>query len=149
MNYRIVSNEDAEHDVRILVKNADDPSSEWSSSFPSTGVSHTTTTTLWIKLQFPETMEYQDKTEWVIEASPSEAAVEFLGVGRMCEGKRNFSSGDRHAILKVTSSSEPTTIRLVATYAAGFEAVSLTPALELHVPSENGARCSPASAVTM
>jgi hypothetical protein len=120
MNHNIMGSNETDYDVNMQIKNANEESAEWSTTYKGES-------TLWVKLKLPEELAKQDM-QWVVEASPSEI-VEFVQVGPMCEGTRASSTNENHVILNIKDTSQK--IELVAGYAAGHEAVVLTPVLVL------------------
>ncbi|CAJ1954624.1 unnamed protein product [Cylindrotheca closterium] len=133
MNHHIQPSTVAEHDIPIQVQNSNDGT--WSSTVPSTIIqptataktTTTTTTTLQIRLELPQELIRQD-VQWVIEVTP-EGAAEFVGNGRMCEGTRAHSRNEEPVTLTIKDGSTP--LKLVAGYAAGHEAVVLTPPMHI------------------
>mmetsp|Transcript_37225 Transcript_37225/g.90418 ORF Transcript_37225/g.90418 Transcript_37225/m.90418 type:complete len:182 (+) Transcript_37225:167-712(+) len=135
MNHHIQPSSEAELKIPIQIKNEE---TSWSSSAPS--ITNENDSILQIRLDFPEELIKQD-VQWVIEVTP-EGAAEFVDIGRMCEGTRAFSKNDEPVTLIINDASTP--IKLVAGYAAGHEAVILTPPMHIgnnnigNKPTENG-----------
>ncbi|KAL3943433.1 MAG: hypothetical protein SGBAC_002515 [Bacillariaceae sp.] len=83
----------------------------------------------------PKDMIRQD-VQWVIEVTaPEQGAAVFVGNGVMCEGTRAHSKHDDPVTLQIKDASVP--IQLVAGYAAGHEAVVLTPPMHINNNNEN------------
>lgn len=99
-----------------------------------------TSTTLKVRLRVPPSLQHED-VQWVVEAmivptlshdeSPS-LSVNFIDLGVMCDGQRAFSRRhSEHVVLQIDDDGLDGDISLVAGWASGFEAVTLTPKMIL------------------
>lgn len=107
-------------------------------------------TMLKVRLRVPPALKFED-VQWVVEiagstseesadgdaaAAAAAATARFIDLGVMCDGNRAFSRRhSEHVILQIDNnninSSSGEDVTLVAGWAAGFEAVTLTPKMTL------------------
>jgi hypothetical protein len=103
--------------------------------------SSSTTTTLKVRLRVPPNLQYED-VQWVVEATTAKMATNadsdpspsanFIDLGVMCDGNRAFSRRhNEHVVLQIDDADDVDDIVLVAGWASGFEAVTLTPKMVL------------------
>jgi hypothetical protein len=88
----------------------------------------TTTTALKVRLKVPPSLQRED-VQYVVEAKGDDVA--FIDLGVMCDGVRAFSTKhDEHVVLQINTTATTTiengNIELLAGWASGFEAVTLT-----------------------
>jgi hypothetical protein len=157
MHHTIVEAENARERVTIQVQDYYG-STEWSTgddyTLPRRSQSDDRPITLKVRLQVPASLESQS-VQFVIELVGLEQkkeggedvapAAEFVDRGVMCDGGRAFSQRhDEHVVLTIpaTTNTTPQPIQLVAIWAAGYEAVSLTPVLTLLEPPSSGSSSS-------
>jgi hypothetical protein len=119
MNHRIVPVKYSREYVTIQVKTEN---GDWTSDFTYNGSGPTI---IQARLQVPDELEH-DPVQFVIETT--EGAV--FTAPKMCEGRRSFSTNYADPVtLQITGEAESVT--LVAGWAAGHEAVTMTPKLLL------------------
>jgi hypothetical protein len=119
MNHHIVPVEKSPRNVNLLIRTAKSGEG-WSTTYEGQD-------TLEIYLEFPLEVGDMD-IQWVIEVLP-EGSAQFIGAGRMCQGARAFSTNEIPVVLNIKDPTQH--MQLVAGYAAGHEAVVLTPTLVL------------------
>jgi hypothetical protein len=139
MHHPMVPPQDARHEAFIQVQPYG--SSEWIAAEEHTlgrGLKATRdpddstfVNTLKVRLQVPEHLEMMnEEVQFVVEARGENVA--FMDVGVQCDGTRAFSRRhDEHVVLQInstatTSSSSSNVVELMAGWAAGYEAVTLT-----------------------
>lgn len=159
MHHTIVEAKNARERVTIQVQDYYG-SMEWSTgddyTLPTRSQSDDRPITLKVRLQVPASLESQS-VQFVIELVGLEgeaekeggedvaSAAEFVDRGVMCNGGRAFSQRhDEHVVLTIpaTTNTTPQPIQLVAIWAAGNEAVSLTPILTLLKPPSSASSSS-------
>jgi hypothetical protein len=113
-----------------------DEATTWVSG-PDYQVGTSDVTTLRVRLRVPPSLQHMD-VQFVIEATGGPGA-EFIDLGVMCDGQRASSRRqDEYVILQINSTEgeaavagSKTDVELVAAWATGFEAVTLTPKMTL------------------
>ena len=141
MHHPMVPAEQAKEEVFIEVQTYGSDGGEWITSKEYTlhkgkKVSRneddlTTTTTLKLRLKVPPNLQNED-IQYVVEAKGNDVA--FIDLGVMCDGSRAFSTQhDGHVVLQINTTAATTeengNIELLAGWASGFEAVTLTPTM--------------------
>lgn len=126
MNQKVKSEKDAPHKVTVEIR--PEGSNEWLHNFTYPKDSLTSVD---VRLSVPPALQEED-VQFVVETSDGAKFVEPI----MCEGKRSFARAHDDAVTLVLEGSTDT-VSLKAGWAAGYEAVALTPSLILQMePSE-------------
>jgi len=122
MNHKVLEEKDAPHPVTVEVRA--EGSNEWVKNFtyPKDAL-----TSVEVRLSVPPALEQQD-VQFVVETSDGAKFVEPV----MCEGRRSFARAYDDAVTLVLEGSTDT-VSLKAGWAAGYEAVALTPSLVMRM----------------
>lgn len=126
MNQKVKSEKDAPYKVKVEVR--PEGSNEWTQNFtyPKDSL-----TSIEVRLSVPPALQEED-VQFVVETSDGAKFVEPI----MCEGRRSFARAHDEAVTLVLEGSTDT-VMLKAGWAAGYEAVALTPSLVMQMePSE-------------
>lgn len=136
MNQKVLNEENAPHPVTVEIR--PEGANEWITNYtyPKDAL-----TSVEVRLKVPPELQQRD-VQFVVETSDGAKFVEPV----MCEGRRSFARAHDDAVTLVLEGSTDT-VSLKAGWAAGYEAVALTPSLvmkmeesEPDMPPEDGTR---------
>jgi hypothetical protein len=130
MNSQVVPASEARELVRIQVQ--PEGSDEWMYDFEYDGAptTTTTTTTLNARLQVSSALQEQRGGAGVQFVMETSSGAEFVDRGTMCQGRRSSSRNyNEHVTLKISGDQD--VVELIAGWATGHEAVTLTERLVL------------------